>query len=189
MSLANSLVTQDSMQQLILNNSQSYFGIIWYITPYSVTFQFMEVKFKRWRNYRTCEKTSNKRFQYIFFTFESSADLISFSLARKHHTNEQTYMYYVQISIVIYLFCLQIVMLFVLILFVLYLVYPLLRVSLDCPFLIATSVFSNVYLKVHILPYDTRSLVLYVCFVDRCLSLCTFSFGHCVVCSSSICVF
>ena len=36
---------------------------------------------------------------------------------------------------------------------------------------------------------DTRSLVLYVCFVDRCLSFCTFSFGHCVVCSSSIYVF
>ena len=32
----------------------------------------------------------------------------------------------------------------------------------------------------------TRSLVLYVCFVDRCLSLCTFAFGHCVVSSSSI---
>jgi hypothetical protein len=32
----------------------------------------------------------------------------------------------------------------------------------------------------------TRSLVLYVCFIDRCLSCCTFSFGHCVVCSSSI---
>jgi hypothetical protein len=32
----------------------------------------------------------------------------------------------------------------------------------------------------------TRSLVLYVCFVDRCLSFCTFSFGHCVVWSSSI---
>ena len=32
----------------------------------------------------------------------------------------------------------------------------------------------------------TRSLVLYVCFADRCLSFCTFSFGHCVVCSSSI---
>ena len=32
----------------------------------------------------------------------------------------------------------------------------------------------------------TRSLVLYVCFVDCCLSFCTFSFGHCVVCSSSI---
>jgi hypothetical protein len=32
----------------------------------------------------------------------------------------------------------------------------------------------------------TRSLVLYVCFVDRCLSCCTFSFSHCVVCSSSI---
>ena len=31
----------------------------------------------------------------------------------------------------------------------------------------------------------TRSLVLYVCFVDRCLSFCTFSLGHCVVCSSS----
>ena len=25
----------------------------------------------------------------------------------------------------------------------------------------------------------TRSLVLYVCFVDRCLPFCTFSFGHC----------
>jgi hypothetical protein len=32
----------------------------------------------------------------------------------------------------------------------------------------------------------TRSLVLYACFVDRCLSFCTFSLGHCVVCSSSI---
>jgi hypothetical protein len=30
----------------------------------------------------------------------------------------------------------------------------------------------------------TRSLVLYVCFVERFLSFCTFSFG--VVCSSSI---
>ena len=26
----------------------------------------------------------------------------------------------------------------------------------------------------------TRSLVLYVCFVDRCLSFCTFSLGHCL---------
>jgi hypothetical protein len=32
----------------------------------------------------------------------------------------------------------------------------------------------------------TRSLVLYVCFVDRCLSFCTFYFGHFVVCSSLI---
>ena len=32
----------------------------------------------------------------------------------------------------------------------------------------------------------TRSFVLYVCFVDRCLSFCPYSFGHCVVCSSSI---
>ena len=31
----------------------------------------------------------------------------------------------------------------------------------------------------------TRSLVLYVRFVDRCLFFCTFfSFGHCVVCST-----
>ena len=32
----------------------------------------------------------------------------------------------------------------------------------------------------------TRSLVLYVCFVDRCLSFCNFSFCHCIVCPSSI---
>ena len=32
----------------------------------------------------------------------------------------------------------------------------------------------------------TRSLVFSVCFVDRCLSFCTFSLGHCVVYSSSI---
>jgi len=32
----------------------------------------------------------------------------------------------------------------------------------------------------------TRSLALCVCFVYRCLFFCTFSFGHCVVCSSSI---
>jgi hypothetical protein len=31
-----------------------------------------------------------------------------------------------------------------------------------------------------------RSLVLYVCFVDRCLSFCHFSFGHRIVCPSSI---
>ena len=30
----------------------------------------------------------------------------------------------------------------------------------------------------------TQSLVLCVCFVDRCLSFCPFSFGRCVVCSS-----
>jgi hypothetical protein len=32
----------------------------------------------------------------------------------------------------------------------------------------------------------TQSFVLYVCFVDRCLPFCTFSFGYCVVCSSSL---
>jgi hypothetical protein len=32
----------------------------------------------------------------------------------------------------------------------------------------------------------TRSLVLCVCFLDRCLPLCTFSFGHCVFCLFSI---
>ena len=30
----------------------------------------------------------------------------------------------------------------------------------------------------------TLSLVLYVCFVDHCVSFCPVSFGHCVVCSS-----
>ena len=34
--------------------------------------------------------------------------------------------------------------------------------------------------------YFTRSLVLYVCFVDRYLSFCPFSFGHCVIFPSSI---
>ena len=32
----------------------------------------------------------------------------------------------------------------------------------------------------------TRFLVLCVCFVYRCLSFCTFSFSHCVVCTFSI---
>jgi hypothetical protein len=32
----------------------------------------------------------------------------------------------------------------------------------------------------------TRSLVWCVCFVDRCLFFCTFSIGHCIVCSSLI---
>jgi hypothetical protein len=32
----------------------------------------------------------------------------------------------------------------------------------------------------------TRSLVLCICFLDHCLFFCSFSFGHCVVCSSSI---
>jgi hypothetical protein len=32
----------------------------------------------------------------------------------------------------------------------------------------------------------TRSLVLFVCFIDRCLLFCPFSFGHCVVCYSSV---
>jgi hypothetical protein len=37
--------------------------------------------------------------------------------------------------------------------------------------------------------HATQSLVLSVCFVDRCLSFCTFSFGHCVVCSSIFDIF
>jgi hypothetical protein len=45
-----------------------------------------------------------------------------------------------------------------------------------------TTEFSPVFSGVRV----TWSLVLCVCFVDRCLSICTFSFGHCVVCSSSI---
>ena len=39
---------------------------------------------------------------------------------------------------------------------------------------------------IHITNKRTRSLVLCVWFVDRCLSFCTFSFGHCVVYASSI---
>ena len=50
--------------------------------------------------------------------------------------------------------------------------------SFICMFCRSLFVFSKVRV--------TRSLVLYVCFADRCLSFCTFSFGHCVVCSSSI---
>ena len=42
----------------------------------------------------------------------------------------------------------------------------------------STPVFSGVCVS--------RSLVLCVCFVDRCLSFCTFSFGHCIICTSSI---
>jgi hypothetical protein len=48
-----------------------------------------------------------------------------------------------------------------------------LLVSLNCLFLIVPSVFSKVF---------TRALVLCVCFVDRWLSFCPFSFGHCIVC-------
>ena len=29
----------------------------------------------------------------------------------------------------------------------------------------------------------TRSLAIYIRFVDRCLSFCPFSFGHCVICA------
>jgi hypothetical protein len=36
------------------------------------------------------------------------------------------------------------------------------------------------------LPWCYSILVLYVCFVDRCLSFCTFSFCHCVFCSFPI---
>ena len=32
----------------------------------------------------------------------------------------------------------------------------------------------------------TRSLILYVCFVDRCLSFCPFSFGHSTILCSVI---
>ena len=44
----------------------------------------------------------------------------------------------------------------------------------------------NLYLHLRTMSHTIvpRSLVLYVCFVDRCLSFCPFSFGHCVVCSS-----
>jgi hypothetical protein len=61
--------------------------------------------------------------------------------------------------------------------------WPLHCLSLDLRLLITALVSSNlIFSGVRV----TWSLVLYVCFIDRCLSFCTFSFGHCVVCSSSI---
>ena len=36
------------------------------------------------------------------------------------------------------------------------------------------------------IPLSSVSFGLYVWFWDHCLSFCIFSFGHCVVCSSSI---
>jgi hypothetical protein len=48
------------------------------------------------------------------------------------------------VLLIFLVFCVAFLILFV---FVLYLVYPILLVSLDCPFLISPSVFSNVYLK------------------------------------------
>jgi len=48
--------------------------------------------------------------------------------------------------------------------------------------------FNNSLIKIYYL-HRARVWILanlYVCFVDRCLSFCTFPFGHCVVCSSSI---
>ena len=53
----------------------------------------------------------------------------------------------------------------------------LLRITLP-EHLSSTTVFGGVHV--------TRSFVLCVCFVDRCLSFCPFSFGICDVCSSSI---
>ena len=45
-----------------------------------------------------------------------------------------------------------------------------------------TSEFTPGFIGVHV----TRSIALCIIFVDRCLFFCTLSFGHCVVCSSSI---
>ena len=45
---------------------------------------------------------------------------------------------------------------------------------------------SHVFKDIHYGVRVARSLVLCGCFVDRCLSFCTFSFDHCDVCSSSI---
>jgi hypothetical protein len=71
---------------------------------------------------------------------------------------------------------------FALFVFFLCFVYAIFPVSLDCPFSIATLVFVGDVVIQCLL----QTLVLYVCFVDRCLSFCPFSFGHCVVCCSSI---
>ena len=55
--------------------------------------------------------------------------------------------------LILLVFC---VVFFVLFVFVLYLVYPMLPVSLDCPFLIAPSVFSSLYLMGLIHTYSIK---------------------------------
>jgi len=65
--------------------------------------------------------------------------------------------------------------------------WPVLPVSLDCSFLIALLVFSDLYfLRTFFFACFTRSLVLCVCCVDRCLSFWPSSFGHYAVCPTSI---
>jgi predicted membrane protein len=48
-----------------------------------------------------------------------------------------------------------------------------------------THKYMTTHLAVFIGVHVTRTLVICVYFADRCLSFCTFSFGHCVVCSST----
>ena len=54
-------------------------------------------------------------------------------------------------------------------------------------FLLSTSIWYLQYYKwFNVSGVGTRSLVVCVCFGDRCLSFCTFPFGYCVICFSSI---
>jgi hypothetical protein len=64
----------------------------------------------------------------------------------------------------------------------------LVREKLDCLLILIYSIYSFkiIYYPVFSRVCVSRSFVLCVCFVDRCLSFCPFSFGHCVVCSFSI---
>jgi len=61
------------------------------------------------------------------------------------------------------IFLISYVVLFVLFVFVLYLVYPMLTVSLDFPFLIAPSVFSNISLHLRVGGYSRRLTTHFAC--------------------------
>jgi hypothetical protein len=52
--------------------------------------------------------------------------------------------------------------------------------------MVQTQIVKKLNVKLGYTTTSTRSLVLYICFVDRCLSFWLFLFGHCVVCSSSM---
>ena len=61
---------------------------------------------------------------------------------------------------------------FILFVFVLFLMYPVLPVSLDCPFLIAPSVFSNVYVSHNVVSSAHRHDVFKILFSLFSLSIC-----------------
>jgi hypothetical protein len=55
----------------------------------------------------------------------------------------------------------------------------------DCSFGIFTIVLATFHIKLITTCLNTTFLFTCVCFVDRCVSFCPFSFGHCGLCYSS----